>query len=78
MSRREVSDYDDIGTRLLPTADACLQFPQLRGTRGTLVGFGRETRAFIRVKRDDIKTVERYHRKFWRRAQTHAEKERAK
>lgn len=74
MSRRHIERYDDIGTRLLPTAHATLMGIVKSGTKGTLVGFGCRPNT-IRVLKDGIKTPYTYHAKFWRRAQTFKEKE---
>ena len=75
MSRREVTRDDEIGTRLLATSEAMLAGVAHIGARATLVGFGRNP-DLIRVVVDGNKTRQTYHRKFWRRAQTFAEKAR--
>ena len=71
MLRRYDPRFQEIGTRLVPTADGCLRC-NLRGCKGVLVGFGRRP-DLIRVRRDDIKTIYSYHYSFWRRAKTFVE-----
>jgi hypothetical protein len=74
MIRRRDPRFATVGDRLLPTAIAVIEGVVSPGQKGTFVGFGRASHNLIRVLRDGRKYPDRYHYRYWRRAQTEAEK----
>jgi hypothetical protein len=64
-----------VGTRVKMTDDAVryqLDDGYLKRRTGVITGHGREPN-LIRVKRDGLKAIETFHRKFWRKASYHAD-----
>jgi hypothetical protein len=74
MSRRDIKPWDERGTRLVSTMCAYQQLGWSENKRGTLLGFSSKYPECIRVVVDGTKTPVVFHVKFWRRAQTSAEK----